>query len=70
MVGDDRVLTGIVTVEQAVEAVKNKETDLKQIVETDIPLTAPDTLIQDLLPIAATAKVPIAVVDEKRNYWG
>jgi glycine betaine/proline transport system ATP-binding protein len=70
VVGDDRVLTGIVTVEQAVEAVKNKETDLKQIVETDIPLTAPDTLIQDLLPIAATAKVPIAVVDEKKKLLG
>lgn len=70
VIGDDRILIGIVTVDRAVEAVKNKETDLKQIVETDIPVTAPDTPIQDLLPIAVTARVPIAVIDEKRKLLG
>jgi glycine betaine/proline transport system ATP-binding protein len=70
VVGEDRILKGIVTVERAVEAVKDKETSLREIVETDIPLTAPDTLIQDLLPLAAEAKVPIAVIDEKRKLLG
>lgn len=70
VIGEDRILTGIITVDRAVEAVKNKETDLKKIVETDIPMTAPDTLIQDLLPIAVAARVPIAVVDGKRKLLG
>jgi glycine betaine/proline transport system ATP-binding protein len=70
VIGEDRTLYGIVTVDRAVEAVKDKVTDLKKIVETDIPVTAPDTLIQDLLPLAATARVPIAVVDENRRLLG
>ena len=37
----DRRLAGIVTVDRAVEAVKNRVIDLRQIVETDIPVTAP-----------------------------
>ena len=70
VVGDDRVLVGIVTADRAIEAVKNKETDLRKLVEDDIPLTAPDTLIQDLIPIAVSARVPIAVVDENKKLLG
>ena len=70
VIGEDRILAGIVTVDRAVEAVKKKEMDLKKIVETDIPMTAPDTLIQDLLPVAAAARVPIAVVDKKKRLLG
>ena len=66
----DRRLAGIVTVDRAVEAVKNRVIDLRQIVETDIPVTAPGTPIQDLLPVAATARVPIAVIDEKKRLLG
>ncbi|HHT46401.1 MAG TPA: glycine betaine/L-proline ABC transporter ATP-binding protein [Firmicutes bacterium] len=70
VIGDDRTLVGIVTVDRAVEAVKHKVTDLKKIVETDIPVTSPDTLIQDLLPMAVTARVPIAVIDENKKLMG
>lgn len=70
VIGHDRTLVGIVTVDRAVEAVKKKENALQKIVETDIPVTSPDTPIQDLFPVAATARVPIAVVDEKRKLLG
>lgn len=70
VIGDDRTLIGIITVDSAVEAVNHKITDLKKIVETDIPITSPDTLIQDLLPMAAAARVPIAVVDENKKLLG
>ena len=70
VLGENRTLCGIVTVERAVEAVKNKETGLQQIVQTDIPTTTPETLIQDLIPVAAAAKVPIAVVNEKKKLLG
>lgn len=70
VVGEERVLLGIVTVEKALEAVKNNERDLHKILDTDIPTTTPDVLVQDLLPMAVTAKVPIAVVDEKKSLKG
>jgi glycine betaine/proline transport system ATP-binding protein len=70
VIGDDRTLVGIVTVDRAVEAVNHQITDLKKIVETDIPITSPDTLIQDLLPVAAAARVPIAVIDEHKKLLG
>ena len=70
VIGDDRTLVGIVTVDRAVEAVNHQITDLKKIVETDIPITSPDTLIQDLLPVAAAARVPIAVIDEHKRLLG
>ncbi|NMD42716.1 MAG: glycine betaine/L-proline ABC transporter ATP-binding protein [Firmicutes bacterium] len=70
VIGHDRTLVGIVTVDRAVEAVKKRENALQKIVETDIPMTSPDTPIQDLFPVAATARVPIAVVDEKRKLLG
>jgi glycine betaine/proline transport system ATP-binding protein len=70
VIGDDRTLVGIVTVDRAVEAVNHQITDLKKIVETDIPKTSPDTLIQDLLPVAAAARVPIAVIDEHKRLLG
>ncbi|MGI6329176.1 MAG: quaternary amine ABC transporter ATP-binding protein [Dethiobacteria bacterium] len=70
VIGDDRTLVGIVTVDRAVEAVNHQITDLKKIVETDIPKTSPDTLIQDLLPVAAAARVPIAVIDEHKKLLG
>ncbi len=70
VVGPDRVLLGIVTVEKALEAVKNNVKDLHQILDTDIPITSPDVLVQDLMPMAVTAKVPIAVVDENKRLKG
>ncbi len=70
VVGPERVLLGIVTVEKALEAVKNNVKDLHQILDADIPMTAPDVLVQDLLPMAVTAKVPIAVVDENKRLKG
>lgn len=70
VVGPERVLLGIVSIERALEAVKNNVKDLHQILDTDIPMTTPEVLVQDLLPMAATAKVPIAVVDEQKKLKG
>ena len=70
VLGPDRVLLGIVTVETALEAVKNNVKDLHQILDTDIPITSPDVLVQDLMPMAVTARVPIAVVDENKRLKG
>ncbi len=70
VVEKERKLVGIVTADKAVEAVKNQKNDLADIIDTDIPTTSPDTLIQDLIPMAVEAKVPIAVVDENNRLQG
>lgn len=70
VVGEGRTLRGIVTVDRAVEAVNKKEKDLRNIIDEDIPLTSPDVTLLDLIPMAITAKVPIAVVNENRKLLG
>ncbi len=70
VVGENRTLKGIVTVDRAVEAVNTGETDLLKIADEDIPVTSPETVIHDLIPAAVEAKVPIAVVNENRKLLG
>ena len=63
----DRRLAGIVTVDRAVEAV-NRVIDLRQIVETDIPVTA-RYAYPGFTSGGGYGPVPIAVIDEKRDCW-
>ncbi len=70
VVGEGRTLRGIVSVDRAIEAVERKEKDLKNIIDEDIPVTSPDAVLVDLIPMAATARVPIAVIDENRKLLG
>lgn len=70
VVGEGRTLRGIVTVDRAVEAVDKKEKDLGNIIDEDIPVTSPDVTLLDLIPMAITARVPIAVVNENRKLLG
>lgn len=70
VVGEGRTLRGIVTVDRAVEAVDKKEKDLRNVIDEDIPVTSPDVTLLDLIPMAITARVPIAVVNENRKLLG
>ena len=70
VVGEGRTLEGIVSVDRAVEAVDKQEKDLKNIVDEDIPVTSPDVTLLDLIPMAVTARVPIAVIDDNRKLLG
>ncbi len=70
VVGEGRTLRGIVFVDRALEAVEKKEKDLKNIIDEDIPVTSPDVTLLDLIPMAVTARVPIAVTDDKRKLLG
>lgn len=69
VVGEKRELLGLVTVDSVLEA-KQKGRTLAEIIQTDIPTTKPDTSLKDLFGLAASAKVPIAVIDENNRLSG
>lgn len=69
VVGEKMQLVGILTLEQALR-VRAGEISIQQAYLTGIHKTSPDTQISDLLPIAAKAMFPIAVVDEENHLEG
>lgn len=56
-------LEGILTIEAALGA-KQNGTPIADAVETNPPVAGQDTILSDILPIAAQTKYPIAVVDD------
>ncbi|MUV36596.1 Quaternary-amine-transporting ATPase [Lentibacillus sp. JNUCC-1] len=62
-------LLGYISADQASEAVKEKKS-VEDVMSTDVPTVAPDTLLTDLFESAATSNVPLAVVDEENRLQG
>ena len=61
---DDRLcLEGILTIQDAIRAQRDG-LPISQVVRREVQTTAPDTLVADIMPVAAEAPYPIAVVDE------
>ena len=69
VVGENRKLEGIVTIDDAVEAVKNKK-KLTDILRQDYFTTEEEAYVQDLIPKAIESKYPIAVVDDNKKLLG
>lgn len=63
VVGDKMNLAGLLTIDGAIEAIKQERT-IQDMMITELPTTSLDTLIGDVLPIAAEAKFPISVIGE------
>ncbi|QOY37755.1 glycine betaine/L-proline ABC transporter ATP-binding protein ProV [Anaerobacillus isosaccharinicus] len=55
-------LLGIVSAEQVSKA--NKDANLLEIMEKNVPTVAPQTPLHDLFDIVSTSPIPVAVVDE------
>ncbi|MDK2821347.1 MAG: glycine betaine/proline transport system ATP-binding protein [Clostridia bacterium] len=71
VVDKQRELRGLVTVDSLINNRKNLEKkDLNELIQTDIPTTSPDTPVRDLFGVAAEARYPIAVVDERHHLLG
>lgn len=64
VVDRDQRFQGLVTVDDVIPAAQRGAKELKEILIRDIPTTGPDTLLAELIPIAATHKYPIAVLDQ------
>ncbi len=62
-------LVGLLTLDGALKA-RNGEVPLKDVIIKDIPVTNSEVNLQDLLPIAAEAKYPIAVTNQKNQLIG
>jgi len=69
VVGDHMQLEGLITLESIIRALK-ENISLKDIMIRDIPRVTTETIISDILPIAAEAKYPIAVVNGEGELEG
>lgn len=69
VIDSERKLQGIVTIDEAISALKDQKT-LKEILVKEYSTTNPDTFVQDLIPIATYSKYPIAVTDENNRLLG
>ena len=70
VVGQNRVLRGYLTLDDAAEAMQRGVATLKDAGNSECPQVAPDTLVEDLVPLAAEHDCPIAVVDEQGRLLG
>ncbi len=62
-------LLGVINAEDAVHALRNN-LKIEDILMTDGPQVAADTVINDLFEITSSSKVPLAVVDDKQKLLG
>jgi glycine betaine/proline transport system ATP-binding protein len=69
VVAEKMKLQGVVTIDDAVRANKEGLT-IADILIRDINTTTPDTLLHDILPIAAETKFPIAVIGDDGSLKG
>ena len=67
---DDRLhLAGILTIREAIRAWQEGLT-IAQVMEKELQTTAPDAMVSDIMPMAAEAVYPIAVVDSDGQFKG
>jgi len=69
MVNKERNLLGVVTADDASNAVKEGKT-LQEVLITDVPRVRPDTVLNDLFQVMSDTRVPVAVVDEHEKLRG
>lgn len=69
VLGHDQELLGHLTLDEAAQALERGAT-LGDSVNKDWPRVAPDTLVEDLVPISAKHDGPIPVVDEQGHLLG
>jgi glycine betaine/proline transport system ATP-binding protein len=65
VVDKSRKLIGVVTAEDSVAAIKLGQ-GLEDIINRDTPTVSPDVLIGDLFDIVSSAKIPVAVINDRR----
>jgi glycine betaine/proline transport system ATP-binding protein len=71
MVARNRKFLGLVTLKRLKNLLQaGKEGSLKEALEPDPPIADPDTVLEDLFPLAAESDYPIAVVGEDGRFMG
>ncbi|MEK3979215.1 glycine betaine/L-proline ABC transporter ATP-binding protein [Psychrobacillus sp. FSL K6-2836] len=64
-----RQLQGIITVDQAINGLKEKKT-LQEVMSTEVQTVRPDEYVQDIIPYVLDSKYPIVVTDEEQTIMG
>ncbi|SFH68155.1 glycine betaine/proline transport system ATP-binding protein [Tindallia magadiensis] len=70
MVNRDDELIGYISSDDARKAVDQDKTDVEDILQREVVTTLPDTTLNDLFELTASASVPVAVVDENKKFKG
>ena len=70
VVSRDYKLLGYVTAESAKKAADEDKPDLSGLILNDVKTTAPDTTLNDLFELSASAAIPVAVVDQDKRLKG
>ncbi|MFC2007516.1 glycine betaine/L-proline ABC transporter ATP-binding protein [Chloroflexota bacterium] len=63
-------LLGLVTVEQLIALFRKKGKSIMEALEPDLLTSPGDTVVEDLVPLAASTAYPIAVVDDTGKFMG
>jgi glycine betaine/proline transport system ATP-binding protein len=69
VVDPDKIVKGILYIDDAVAAVKDKKT-LQDVLITDILSIKPDVPIKEIIPMIAECTCPIAVVNDNNKLIG
>lgn len=64
-----RKLLGAITAEAARQAIEQNQS-IADVMTTDIPTVAEDTLLTDLMDVISTSSLPISVIDEENHLKG
>jgi len=70
VVDKQRKLKGIITIEDTTELIKSNKDDLSEILDENVNVVSPDTLIEDLIPLFMNSKYPVVVADEEQKILG
>lgn len=70
VVDRDHRLRGLVTADDVLAAVQRGDETLDHLIRDDVPTCSPDTVLRDLIPVAAKNRIPVAVIDERRRLLG
>ncbi|MTI69323.1 MAG: glycine betaine/L-proline ABC transporter ATP-binding protein [Firmicutes bacterium] len=69
VVDGNRIVKGIVTIDEAIEGIKENKT-IKEVIDNDFNKANPEDYIQDLIYKAVKSKYPIAVTNEEGKLIG
>ncbi|QJD85741.1 glycine betaine/L-proline ABC transporter ATP-binding protein ProV [Cohnella herbarum] len=69
VVDKSRQLIGVVTAEDSAAAIKSGQT-LDEIMIRETPVVSPDVLLGELFDAVSSAKIPLAVVDDRKRLLG
>jgi glycine betaine/proline transport system ATP-binding protein len=70
LLGQNHDLHGFLSLNQVTAALQRGEKTLKSVVNVECPRVTADTVVEDLVPLAAEYEIPIAVVDEHNRLLG